>query len=164
VGATYQATRPGPQAARHNSVQAKKVFPKRRPAASTRKRLLQVKTDDCGGFRERSLRFILRGFSRRSWAGFFFRAQIHVEAELGTCFRCLVRTLGEGTAMQRDLTPAADQLVEARALAVPARFTSNLTQLALPDQPGVLGRQKQEVFLDIGSELPQYDDLSDAGR
>ena len=66
--------------------------------------------------------------------------------------------------MQRDLTPAAEQLFEARTLAVPARFTANLTQLALPNQPGVLGRQKQEVFLDVWSELPENDNLSDARR
>src|SRR5436190_19514929 len=34
----YQATRPDPQAARHNSVNARYVLPKRRPAARTRNR------------------------------------------------------------------------------------------------------------------------------
>jgi hypothetical protein len=75
-----------------------------------------------------------------------------------------VGTPGEATAIEGDLTPAAEQLIKARTLAVPAGFTGNLTQLELSDQPGVLGRQKQEVFLDVWSELPEYDDLSDASR
>jgi hypothetical protein len=52
VGATYTADRTGPQAARISSMHARNVFPERRPAASTRKRLLDMKTDDCGGFSE----------------------------------------------------------------------------------------------------------------
>src|ERR1700732_5144813 len=50
VGATYHALRPGPQAARINSVNARYVFPKRRPATRTRKRSSHRKTIPCGGF------------------------------------------------------------------------------------------------------------------
>jgi hypothetical protein len=68
------------------------------------------------------------------------------------------------TTMQADLVPVAEQLLEASALKVPAGFTGNVTQRSLCDQTGVLGRQKQEVFLDVWSELSENDDLSDAGR
>src|SRR5579872_2664617 len=50
VGATYHAFPPGTQAARISSFNARKVLPKRLPAAKTRKRLEQRNTVHCGRF------------------------------------------------------------------------------------------------------------------
>src|SRR5579871_2394932 len=47
----YQARRPGAQAARQSSTSERKVFPKRRPATSTRKRAFELNTFHCGGLR-----------------------------------------------------------------------------------------------------------------
>jgi hypothetical protein len=55
------------------------------------------------------------------------------------------------------------EFVEARPLEIPAGFARYFAQFALADQPGVLCWQKQDVFLDGGCELPEHDDLADAG-
>src|SRR5580704_8395200 len=47
----YQAKRPGAQAARQSSTSERNVFPKRRPATSTRKRAFELKTSHWGGLR-----------------------------------------------------------------------------------------------------------------
>src|SRR5580700_851836 len=49
VGATYQARRPGDQAARQSSTSDRNVFPNRRPATRTRNRALELKTVHWGG-------------------------------------------------------------------------------------------------------------------
>jgi hypothetical protein len=60
--------------------------------------------------------------------------------------------LSEETAMPHGSVACGQQLVEADTLETPTGFARDVTQLALVDEPGVFGWQKQNVFLDGGRE------------
>lgn len=48
------------------------------------------------------------------------------------------------------LALAVEHVFKEWALAIPQRFTGDLSQLALGDQTVVFGREKQNIFLNVG--------------
>ena len=74
-----------------------------------------------------------------------------------------LKTFREETAMPRQSVACGQQLIEAGPLEVPTGFARNPSQFALADKPGLLGGQKQDVFLNGGCQQPENDDLTDAG-
>ena len=57
-----------------------------------------------------------------------------------------------------------EKLVEKLALTIPVRLTRDLAQPQLRDEPGIAGREKQNVFLDRWRKIQQNHDLSKARR